>query len=157
MNKFFACLFSMSLIYVSVSGQNISSRESDKKALRYLKEVEWPKAYREQDTVLLERILADEFQMIGSDGEWSNKKEQLRYISTHKPNYESFRFQINRLEIFENNTAIVSGTGTIRRKDKDGTYELVYQSSNVLIKRGNLWKAISSHTSGDKIIRTNQK
>ena len=43
------------------------------------------------------------------------------------------------------------------RKDKDGTYELVYQSSNVLIKRGNLWKAISSHTSGDKIIRTNQK
>ena len=157
MNKFFACLFSMSMIYNSVSGQNISSRESDEKALRYLKEVEWPKAYREQGTVLLERILADEFQMIGSDGEWSNKKEQLRYISTHKPNYESFKFQIHRLEIFENNTAIVSGTGTIRRKNKDGTYELVYQSSNFLIKRGNLWKAISSHTSGDKIIRTNQK
>ena len=157
MNKFFVCLFSMSVICVSVTAQTTSSHESDVKALRYLKEVEWPKAYREQDTVLLERILADEFQMIGSDGEWSNKTEQLRYISTHKPNYESFKFEINRLEIFENNTAIVSGTGTIRRKDKDGMYDLVYQSSNVLIKRGNLWKAIASHTSGDKLIRTNQK
>lgn len=157
MNKFFVCLFSMSVICVSVIAQTTPAHESDEKALRHLKQVEWPKAYREQDTVLLERILADEFQMIGSDGEWSNKKEQLRYISTHKPNYESFTFEINRLEIFENNTAIVLGTGTIRRKDKDGMYDLVYQSSNVLIKRGTLWKAIASHTSGDKIIRANQK
>ena len=157
MKKFLACIFCLNLVNLSVFAQDNNSHESDEKALRYLKEVEWPRAYREQDTVLLERILADEFQMIGSDGEWSNKKEQLKYIASHKPTYESFRFKINRLDIFENNTAIVSGTGTISRKDKDGTYDLVYQSSNVLIKRGSQWKAIASHTSGDKIIRTNIK
>jgi hypothetical protein len=156
MNKFLAWMFCLNLLTISVFAQD-NSHESDEKALRYLKEVEWPKAYREQDTVLLDRILADEFQMIGSDGEWSTKKEQLKYIASHKPNYESFRFTIRRLEIFENKTAIVSGTGTISRKDKDGTYDLVYQSSNVLIKRGTQWKAIASHTSGDKIIRTNTK
>ena len=91
--------------------------------------------------------------MIGSEWITSNKKGQINYISTHKPDYVSFTFAIKRLEIFENNTAIVSGTGTIRRKDTDGMYDLVYQSSNVLIKRGNEWKAIASHTSGDKIIR----
>jgi len=128
-------------------------RNADEKILRYLKEIEWPKAYREQDTVLLDRILADEFKMIGSDGEYSTKKDQLEYVKTHKPNNISFRFEIKQLDIFENNTAIVSGTGTIRRKDSDGEYDLIYQSSNVLIKRKGQWKAISSHTSGDKIVR----
>lgn len=147
-------LFTLSILYTIICvAQKDVNHNDDEKTLRYLKEVEWPKAYREQDTVLLNRILADEFKMIGSDGDYSNKREQLDYIKAHKPNYISFRFEIKRLEIFENNTAIVSGTGIIRRKDNDGEYELIYQSSNVLIKRGNTWKAISSHTSGDKIVR----
>lgn len=118
-----------------------------------MKEVEWPKAYREQDTVLLDRILADEFKMIGSDGEYSNKKDQMDYIREHKPSYDSFRFEIRRLEIFENNTAVVSGTGHISGHDSIGNYKLLYQSSNILIKRNGIWKAISSHTSGDTIVR----
>ena len=97
--------------------------------------------------------MADEFKMIGSGGEYSTKREQIQYIKTHKPNYIFFKFEIKRLEIFENGTAVVSGTGTIRREDDKGEYDLIYQSSNVLIKRNNEWKAISSHTSGDKIVR----
>lgn len=115
--------------------------------------MDWPKAYREQDTLLLNRILADEFQMIGSEGEPSTKRDQLNYIKTHKPNYISFEFKIERLDIFENGTAVVSGTGVIRKKDDEGFYELIYKSSNILIKRSGQWKAISSHTSGDKIVR----
>lgn len=125
----------------------------DEKTLRHLKEVEWPKAYREQDTALLDRILADEFKMIGSDGIRSSKKEELAYIKTHKPSYESFKFNIDRLEVFENKTAIVSGIGVIKYKDSIGPYEIHYSSSNVLIKRDGNWKAISSHTSGDSVIR----
>ncbi len=134
--------------------QNRSHAQSgDEAILRHIKEVEWPKAYREQDTALLDKILADEFKMIGSDGEYSTKQEQIQYVKTHKPNYVSFKFEIKRLEIFENGTAIVSGTGTIRRKDDKGEYDLIYQSSNVLIKRNNEWKAIASHTSGDEVVR----
>ena len=129
------------------------AQSNDEAILRHIKEVDWPKAYREQDTVLLDKILADEFKMIGSDGEYSSKKEQLQFIKTHKPNYIFFKFEIKRLEIFENGTAIVSGTGTIRRKDDKGEYDLIYQSSNVLIKRNNEWKAVASHTSGDRIVR----
>jgi hypothetical protein len=39
--------------------------------------VEWPRAYREQDVALLDRILADEFQMIDADGNWSTKAEEI--------------------------------------------------------------------------------
>src|ERR1700741_2395086 len=83
-----------SLLVSSCSAEN---KNKDEEVLRYMKEVEWPKAYREQDTVLLDRILANEFKMIGSDGSRSFKKEQLAYIKTHKPSYQSFKFNIDRL------------------------------------------------------------
>jgi hypothetical protein len=140
---------------LNVFGQS-SNRDADVAVLTNLKKVLWPKAYREQDTVLLARILADEFQRIDTDGSVSTKKGEINYITNHKPSYLSFDFKIERLDIFENNTAIVSGTGTIRRKDSNGLYDLTYKSSNVLIKRNGEWKAISSHTSGDKIVRVAQ-
>ena len=148
-----SCLFILAGLSVLFQSCKEEKKTNDEEVLRYLKEVEWPKAYREQDTVLLGRILADEFKMIGSDGSRSSKKEELAYIKTHKPSYQSFKFNIDRLEIFENNTAIVSGIGIITNKDSIGPYELHYSSSNVLIKRDGNWKAISSHTSGDSIIR----
>src|SRR5262245_58147668 len=100
--KSFFCLL---LFFIGV---NAKAQADDESTLRHIKEVEWPKAYREQDTALLDKILADEFKMIGSDGEYSGKAEQIQYIKTHKPNYISFKFQIKRLEIFENGTAVVS-------------------------------------------------
>jgi ketosteroid isomerase-like protein len=128
--------------------------EKDKAALTQLKTVAWPKAYREQDTLLLDRILADEFKMIDSNGKSYTKKDELAYIKGHKPDYISFEFKIERLDIFENNTAVVSGTGTIQNRDKKGNYTFIYQSSNILIKRNGEWKAISSHTSGDREVRS---
>lgn len=144
-----------SALFLAVFGGSRADAQSgaprdDKETLRYLKEVEWPKSYREQDQKLLDRILADEYQRIDADGAVSTKAEEMAYIKTNKPSYESFRFEIKRLEIFENGTAIVAGTGHIRGKDKDGAYYVVYQSSNILIKRGELWKAIASHVSGVK-------
>jgi len=122
----------------------------DREKLTTLKEVLWPKAYREQDTILLDQILADEFQLIDADGNWSDKKFELDYIRKNKPSYDSFRFEIKRLDIFENGTAVVAGTGHIEGNDENGPYKMIYQSSNVLIKRQGEWKAIASHVSGIK-------
>ncbi len=139
----FSCNEKSSTIKESESSTNI---QSEKNKLRYLKEVEWPKAYREQDTVLLDRILGDDFQMVTNDGEWSNKIKQLERIKQTAMNHDSFRYEIKRLEILENNTAIIAGTGHIINDNK----ESIYQSSNVLIKRNGIWKAVLSHVSGFK-------
>lgn len=120
--------------------------KKQKNKLRYLKEVEWPKAYREQDTTLLKRILADEFQFIQADGTYSNKEIELEYIKNNEHTYDSFYFDIKRFEFFENGTAIVSGAGHIFID----TAEIIYQSSNVFLMRNDQWKAISSHVSGVK-------
>ena len=126
--------------------------ENDKKRLRELKEVLWPKAYREQDPALLAQILADEFESIDAEGSRSTKAEELDYVRKNKPSYDSFRFVIRRLQIFENRTAVVSGTGFIETKAKEGKKgsKTEYQSSNVFIERDGRWQAISSHVSGIK-------
>ena len=127
-----------------------ADRSADEVALRELKEVLWPKAYFEQDTELLGRILAPEFQMVDGDGNWSTKAAELDWVAKNKPGYDSLTFEIRRLDVFENGTAIAAGTGTIRGKDEDGPYVGQYQSTNVLIKRDGQWRAVASHVSGYK-------
>lgn len=122
--------------------------DPDEAALRELKEVLWPKAYFEQDTTLLDRILADEFTMIDGSGAWSTKAEELEWVADNKPSYDSLTFEIRRLEIFNGDSAVVAGTGTIHGSDEDGPYVAEYQSTNVLVKRDGGWKAVASHVSG---------
>lgn len=123
-------------------------RSADEAAIRELKEVLWPRAYFEQDTDLLGRILAPEFQMVDGDGNWSSRAEELAWVGKNKPSYDSLTFRIRRLDVFENGTAIAAGTGTIRGSDEDGPYVAEYQSTNVLIKRDGAWRAVASHVSG---------
>ncbi|MDC8003724.1 nuclear transport factor 2 family protein [Aureisphaera galaxeae] len=118
--------------------------ETEMEKLRFLKEVEWPKAYREQDTVLLDRILGNDFQMVRNDGEWSNKEKELEWIKNNAMNHDFFRYEIKRLEVFENGTAIIAGTGHM----VNGGDKTDYESSNVLIYRDGIWKAVLSHVSG---------
>ena len=110
------------------------------------------RAYFEQDAELLGRILAPEFQRVDSDGNWSTRAQELDWVSKNKPAYDSLTFKIRRLDIFDNGTAIVAGTGTIRGRDENGPYVAEYESTNVLIKRDGAWQAIASHTSGDRKI-----
>jgi len=148
--RLFVPLLSVALI---VMGCTSAGGSDDEAALRHLKEVEWPRAYREQDVALLDRILAEEFLRIDAEGSWSSKADELAYIKTHKPGYETFRFDIKRLEIFGKDTAIVAGTGHMTGTDAEGRYAVEYQSTNTLIRRRGIWKAIASHVSGVKRTR----
>lgn len=140
-------LVTILLVFTALAG---STQPSDTALLRQLKTVDWPTAYREGDTTLLARLLADEFQSIDAAGEVSTKRAELEYIKSNRPTYSSFVYTINRLDVFENGTAIVSGTGVMKGTGKDGPYTVSYQSSNVFIKRGGRWQAVASHVSGVK-------
>lgn len=138
------------LSLVSAPGLIGQGPSDDEKVLREIKEVLWPRAYRDQDTALLDRLLADEFQMIDGSGLWSTKADEMKWVRENRPAYDSLTFQIKRLDIFENGTAIISGTGTVKGRDSSGSYVAEYQSSNVLVKRKGVWRAVASHVSGYK-------
>lgn len=121
---------------------------ADERELRELKEERWPRAYREGDVALLDSILATEFQRIDAEGSSSTKQDELDYVAKHRPSYRAFRFEIRRLEVFENGTAVVAGRGVITGDASDPNAMFEYQSSNILIRRDGRWQAISSHVSG---------
>lgn len=122
--------------------------DSDEEALRHLKLVLWPQAYREQDTELLDRILHDSFQMLDNGGGRSTKKDELEYIENNPWTVESFRYDIERLHIYDGAFAIVDGRGTTDR--------YTYVSSNYLVKKGGRWQAVSSHVSGYRELDANE-
>lgn len=142
------------LIVGCIHENNLSDHsvlEEDQKTLRYLKEVEWPKAYAEQDTLLLDRILGDDFKMIDQSGNWYSKKDELDWVKKNATNNDSFHYEIKRFEILDNGTAIICGTGHILKD----SVKSIYQSSNVLVKREGKWKAIMSHVSGFENLEEN--
>jgi ketosteroid isomerase-like protein len=136
-------------IVLAVSMPAFAAPPSDEAALLQLKQHDWPKAYFQQDTRLLDSILHDKFQMIDAGGDKSTKAEELAYVAKTKPSYSSLTYKVTRLDIFPNGTAIVAGEGTVVGKRKDGSPSTsTYQSTNVLIKEDGKWKAIASHVSG---------
>lgn len=152
MKKFILILFVVAL----TSCTNDSTKSSvlsgdDYETLHNLKTVLWAKAYGEQDTVLLDQILHEKFQLIDDEGSKFSKADEMEYVSKYGQSYDSFEFEVKRLDIFENGTAMVSGEGTMKGIDMAGqAYVTTYQSSNVLIKENGKWKAINSHVSGVK-------
>jgi hypothetical protein len=155
MNKFSLIIGIITILFCfPVNAQEIqeirSKHKTDEQVLRHFKEVLWPKAYREQDTLLLDKLLDDKFQMVEANGDYSDKKLEIAYIKKNKPSYTTFNYKIERLEIFKNGTAVITGTGTVKGQNSNGNYTTTYHSSNNLIKVKKEWKAINSQVSGVK-------
>jgi len=113
---------------------------SDEALLRQFKTELWPRAYRTKDVALLDRLLHDSFQLIDDNGAVSTKQQELERVATKAWDPGSFEYRIERLDIYNDNTAVISGQGIA------STYS--YRSSNVLVKEDGRWQAVASHVSG---------
>ncbi len=136
------------LSLLALTSTTATAAEPDDHAqLRHIKLELWPKAYREQDVELLDRILDDSFQMIDGRGQISTKADELAWIAKHPTSYDSFNYEIERLDVYAGQSAIVAGQGTIAGTRDGKAWTHVYRSSNVLIKRDGRWVAVASHVS----------
>ena len=113
---------------------------NDDGILRNFKTVLWPQAYRDGDAELLGRLLHDSFEMVDAEGNVSTKADELEYVANNLWDPGSFEYRIERLSIYDNGVAVVTGEGVASK------YR--YRSSNVLVKEAGEWRAISSHVSG---------
>jgi len=121
---------------------------ADVSELRKLKEELWPQAYRDNDVELLGQILHPDFHMISASGAISTRVEELAHLPQSVWPHDEFQFDIRRLDIYHDNTAIISGQGRASGSNSDGRYCFTYQSSNFLIRHDGRWRAIASHVSG---------
>lgn len=127
------------ILILPVTGSGESPSE-DEAALRHLKTVLWPQAYRTQDVALLDRILHPTFQMIDAEGKRSTKEAELAFVAANAWDPGAFEYRIERLDVYDGRLAVVDGQGVA------SAYS--YRSSNVLIKEDGRWQAIVSHVSG---------
>ncbi|MEP5614176.1 MAG: nuclear transport factor 2 family protein [Cyclobacteriaceae bacterium] len=127
--------------------------DQDIRTLTDLKIVSFAKAYEEQDTVLLDQILHEKYQLVDDGGEVYSKASEMDYVSKYGASYDSFEFTIQKLDVFENGTAMIFGLGSIAGSDIQGSYSQTYKSTDVFVKEGGKWKAITTHVSGVKEIR----
>lgn len=134
-------LFFVLLIVPSLLVSNQVSA-SDEDILRDIKTRLWPKAYRTQDTALLDSILHESFQMTDDQGGQSDREKELHWIQTNQWDPGTFKYVIERLDIYDGKTAVVSGQGVAQN--------YTYRSSNFFIKQDGAWKAVASHVSGYK-------
>ena len=140
--------FLLIAVILMTAGSAASAGEPDIAVLRELKTVLWPRAYAAPDPALLETILAPEFQMIDDSGAVSTRADELAHVRGKRPDPADrrFRFEIERLEVFEGRTAVVTGVGHVA--DPRATpVEFRYRSTNVLVKRNGRWQAVASHVS----------
>lgn len=118
----------------------------DSLALMDILQNDWPKAYNEQDTMLIKRILADNFEVIFDSGAWSDKQGEVKWIAANKSTTDSLIRDLKRFEFLNNTTAIVAGTGHVYNDGNHSTYEF----TDVFIKKEGNWQATASHVSGVK-------
>lgn len=122
----------------------------DEAIVRNLKTTLLPNAYIEQDTARLNQLLHKDFQLVDDNGDTYTKTDEMEYVGNYGPSYSSFEFEVLRLNVFDNGTAMVFGKGTMKGTDDAGAYITSYKSSDIFIKVEGQWKAISSHVSGVK-------
>lgn len=129
----------ITLAVLLIVASNVSTAD-DEETLRHLKTVLWPEAYRTQDVELLDGLLHDSFEVINADGGRSSKQQEIDFVRNNKWDPGEFEYRIDRLDIYDESVAIISGTGIAEAYS--------YTSSNVLIKVDDRWQAIASHVSG---------
>lgn len=132
----------------SETKNRITNGAHDAEQLTRLKQDLWPEAYREHEVELLDSILDDSFILVDAQGNWTNKQQELAFLPDYNWPHSRFEYRIKRLELISDDAAIVAGEGMAQGTEESGPYCLRYQSSNVLVRRSQGWKAVLSHVSG---------
>ncbi len=102
-------------------------------------ERDWFAAVAKRDTATLNRIFADDFTALNSDGTVITKKEMVEMLSSGKFQLDEIRSEEFKLRLY-GTTAIVNGRSTYIRNGKPlGTSG----HTEVWVKRAGVWKAVS--------------
>jgi ketosteroid isomerase-like protein len=107
-------------------------------------EIEWGDAFEQRDFATLDRIMADEYILTDPLGNVRGKAESLAALQTNEVLFQSTKSDNVNVRI-NGDTAVVTGRSTFRGRYKGWSMAGRYQYTDVLVKRGGSWHAVSSH------------
>jgi hypothetical protein len=107
----------------------------------HLKKFEW---FAKKNYDSINWVLDESVQYMHSNGWVQNKKEVIDDLKSGKLNYTSVAVDKSSVKIYENGSAVVTGTGTFSGTMPDGsTFSLRLLYSEVYIKVKKQWKLVN--------------
>src|SRR5947207_3363054 len=109
------------------------------KAERELKKVEedWANAYLRHDAVMLERILADEFISVGSNGKSHNKAQDIEELKADSATYEYSTPYDLEIRIYGNGAVVIGRTKERGHYDSGRQHVNEYRGTKTLVNGPN--------------------
>ena len=104
---------------------------------------DWIDALKRQDVAALERMFADDFHIIESDGRMRGKEQELAPIKSGETRFE--QLSTEEVKVFvSGNTAIATGIATYKGTYKGRAFENRERFFDVYQKRNGRWKILAS-------------
>ena len=108
-------------------------------------ERDWTKAELDKDAAALDRILADDWTVIGFDGKTETKAEAIAELKSGSSTLQTVTLGEMKVKVF-GNTAVVQGSdiekSTYKGKDSSGKYMWM----DVFVNRNGKWQAVASES-----------
>jgi ketosteroid isomerase-like protein len=107
-------------------------------------ETAWDDAVAAKDRATLERIVADDFVVIGADGTVADKRQMIESIMTPELTIEPFKTEDVLVRVY-GNTAVLTGRFSQRGTYKGQSFEVSSRYTDVYVKTNGRWRAVSAH------------
>ena len=130
----------------------VSGQMTGKKAYRNTKvepelkrvEEEWANAYLRHDAAALERILADEFITVGSNGQSHGKAQDIEELKSDSANYEySTPYDLD-IRVYGDMAVVIGRTKERGHYDSGRQFINEYRWTDVFVKRQGRWQCIAA-------------
>lgn len=117
-------------------------------------EKQWVEATLRSDVAALERILPDDFTMVGPDGEVSGKAQEIANHRSGDLKFESLTTDGIKVVVYIGG-AVVTGRAVVKGKFKDQDISGEYRFTDVFESRKNVWYPIISQLT--KVVKEEDK
>ena len=130
---------------LGLQAQDHEAQARSEQELRKL-EKEWDQAIVTRDIPALEGILGDDFEFIDFAGNVHSKADIIEGVKTSKATIEPFETEDLHVRVY-GATAILTGRFTQKAVYEGKTYSGQFRYTDVYVKQGGSWRAVSAHAS----------
>jgi len=150
MKRLYLLMILLSLVVVAQAATRLRSAKPNdqtrtEQKLRQL-ERDWDAAIVRKDMSTLDRILGADFVYVDSVGDINTRAAVLDGIKNSEAVIEPFETEDVSVRVY-GNTAILTGRFAQRATYKGQTFSGQFRYTDVYVKRGSNWQAVSAHAS----------
>jgi len=124
----------------------IAAASKDDKVEQEIMKIEqqWLDASVKADIATLDKIEADDYLVIDPSGTISTKAEDMKNVKSGDLKFDSMEIFESKVRVY-GNAAVVTAKTHLKGKYKTRDISGDYSSTDVFVKNGGQWRAVSSH------------